>query len=101
VSVEYVDAGVSGAKNTRPALDELVAATMAGEVDVVVIAKLDRLGRSLLHLLTLIGQLDALGIRGDFGVGQHRHQDPGRADDASAARRVRRVRTRAHQRTIS
>jgi site-specific DNA recombinase len=60
---EYVDAGVSGAKAARPALDELVAAATAGEVDVVVIAKLDRLGRSLLHLLTLIGQLDALGVR--------------------------------------
>jgi DNA invertase Pin-like site-specific DNA recombinase len=60
---EFVDAGVSGAKNARPALDELLAAVMAGEVDAVVIARLDRLGRSLLHLLTLIRQLDAFGIR--------------------------------------
>ncbi|PZS15080.1 MAG: hypothetical protein DLM57_13345 [Pseudonocardiales bacterium] len=63
VTGEYVDAGVSGAKTARPALDQLLAAVMAGEVDVVIIAKLDRLGRSLLHLLTLIGQLATLGVR--------------------------------------
>lgn len=60
---EYVDAGVSGAKTARPALDELMAAVMTGHVEAIIIAKLDRLGRSLLHLLTLIGQLDALGVR--------------------------------------
>jgi DNA invertase Pin-like site-specific DNA recombinase len=43
-------------------LDELVAAT-AGEIDVILVAKLDRLGRSLLHLLELIERLDALGVR--------------------------------------
>jgi site-specific DNA recombinase len=63
VAGEYVDAGVSGARTARPALDELMAAIMAGQVDAVIIAKLDRLGRSLLHLLTLIGQLDTLGVR--------------------------------------
>jgi site-specific DNA recombinase len=60
---EYVDAGVSGARAARPALDELMAAVLAGQVDLVIVAKLDRLGRSLLHLLTLIGQLDTLGVR--------------------------------------
>jgi DNA invertase Pin-like site-specific DNA recombinase len=44
-------------------LDELVAAATAGEIDVVLVAKLDRLGRSLLHLLELIERLDALGVR--------------------------------------
>lgn len=63
VTGEYVDAGVSGAKDSRPALDELLAAAGAGSIDVVVIAKLDRLGRSLLHLLTLMKRLDALDVR--------------------------------------
>lgn len=63
VTGEYIDAGVSGAKDSRPALDELLAAAAAGQIDVVVIAKLDRLGRSLLHLLTLMQRLDALGVR--------------------------------------
>src|SRR6266545_6140056 len=60
---EYVDAGVSGAAASRPALDEMLAAAMAGEVEVVLVAKLDRLGRSLLHLLGLIEHLNALGLR--------------------------------------
>jgi site-specific DNA recombinase len=60
---EYVDAGVSGAASSRPALGELVAAASAGEIDVILVAKLDRLGRSRLHLLELIERLDALGVR--------------------------------------
>jgi site-specific DNA recombinase len=60
---EYVDAGVSGAASSRPALDELLAAATNGEIDVILVAKLDRLGRGLLHLLELIERLDALGVR--------------------------------------
>jgi DNA invertase Pin-like site-specific DNA recombinase len=60
---EYVDAGVSGARAARPALDELTAAATAGGFDALLVAKLDRLGRNLLHLLTLMQELDALGIR--------------------------------------
>jgi hypothetical protein len=37
---EYVDARVSGAASSRPALDELVAAASAGEIDVILVAKL-------------------------------------------------------------
>ena len=60
---EYVDAGVSGARAARPALDELMSAADSGGFDVLLVAKLDRLGRNLLHLLTLMQQLDTLGIR--------------------------------------
>ena len=60
---EYVDAGVSGAAASRPALDELLAAATTGDVQVIVVAKLDRLGRSLLHLLELLSTLDAAGVR--------------------------------------
>ena len=45
----------SGAKTTRPALDELLGQLRAG--DVVVIWKLDRMGRSLKHLVELVGDL--------------------------------------------
>ena len=54
----YVDEGVSGAKASRPALDRLMGAVRAGTVDVVVIAKLDRIGRSMRHLGALLGELD-------------------------------------------
>jgi DNA invertase Pin-like site-specific DNA recombinase len=45
----------SGAQATRPALDELLGQLRAG--DVLVIWKLDRMGRSLKHLVELIGSL--------------------------------------------
>ena len=60
---EYVDAGISGAAASRPALDELLAAATTGDIQVIVVAKLDRLGRSLLHLLELLSTLDAAGVR--------------------------------------
>lgn len=60
---EYVDAGISGATTSRPALDEVLAAATTGDIQVIVVAKLDRLGRSLLHLLELLSTLDAAGVR--------------------------------------
>src|SRR5262245_51944973 len=59
---EYIDAGQSGAKASRPALDRLVADTKRRRFDAVAVVKLDRLGRSLHHLLTLLGELEALGV---------------------------------------
>ncbi len=59
---EYVDKGVSGTKDRRPALDRLVADARQRKVDTVVVWRLDRLGRSLRHLLTLLDELQALGV---------------------------------------
>jgi DNA invertase Pin-like site-specific DNA recombinase len=59
---EFRDHGVSGAKDRRPALDELMRAVRRREVDVVVVAKLDRLARSVRHLVELAGEFDALGV---------------------------------------
>ena len=61
-AVEYVDRGVSGAKERRPALDEMLAAARRRKVDVVVCWRLDRLGRSLKHLITLLDELQSLGV---------------------------------------
>jgi len=60
--VEYVDAGVSGAKDRRPALDQLLADCRRRKVDAVALVRLDRLARSVRHLVTLAGELEALGI---------------------------------------
>ena len=49
----FVDEGVSGAKASRPALDRLIRRAKGGGVDVVVVAKLDRFGRSMRHLSEL------------------------------------------------
>ena len=62
VAIEYVDQGVSGAKDRRPALDRLVADAKRRQVDTVVVWRLDRLGRSLKHLVTLLDEFHAVGV---------------------------------------
>jgi DNA invertase Pin-like site-specific DNA recombinase len=62
LTTEYVDHGVSGAKERRPALDALLAAVRSRKVDIVACVKLDRLARSTHHLVTLAKELEALGV---------------------------------------
>src|SRR6266566_4650822 len=59
---EFVDRGVSGSKDRRPALDQLIADAKRRRFDVLVCWRLDRLGRNLRHLVVLIEDLNALGI---------------------------------------
>ena len=59
---EYVDEGVSGAAERRPALDGLVRDARRRRFDVLVCWRLDRLGRSLRHLILLLEELEALGV---------------------------------------
>ena len=59
---EYVDEGVSGAKASRPGLDRLLADAQRGRFDVVLVWKLDRLGRSLQHLLGVLDGLAGWGV---------------------------------------
>jgi DNA invertase Pin-like site-specific DNA recombinase len=59
---EFVDHGVSGAKESRPALDRLLRAARQRKLDVILVWALDRFGRSLRHLVTVIDELGALGV---------------------------------------
>jgi DNA invertase Pin-like site-specific DNA recombinase len=61
-ATEYVDVGVSGAKDRRPELDRLLADAKRRKFDVLVCWRLDRLGRNLKHLVVLLDELQALGI---------------------------------------
>ena len=61
-AVEYVDEGVSGAKDRRPALDQLVADVRAHRVQAVVCWRLDRLGRNLRHLVMLLDDWHSRGV---------------------------------------
>jgi DNA invertase Pin-like site-specific DNA recombinase len=61
-AVEYVDTGVSGAKDRRPALDQLVADVRRHRVQGVVCWRLDRLGRNLRHLVLLLDEWQSRGI---------------------------------------
>ncbi len=59
---EFVDQGVSGAKDRRPALDRLLKDARRRRFDLVACVKLDRLARSVRHLTTLAAEFEALGI---------------------------------------
>ncbi|MBY0560999.1 recombinase family protein [Hyphomicrobium sp.] len=56
----FNDSGFSGALKSRPALDELLAYLKPG--DTLVTWRLDRLGRSLSHLILLVNDLEVRGI---------------------------------------
>jgi len=62
IAGEYVDHGVSGAKDRRPALDRLLADARRRRFDVLGCTKLDRLARSVHHLTSLARELEALGV---------------------------------------
>jgi len=53
---------ISGAKDTRPALQELMAACRQRKVDVVLVWKFDRFARSLRHLVAALEEFKRLGI---------------------------------------
>jgi len=61
-ATEHVDRGISGAKDRRPALDRLLVDARRRRFDVLVVWRLDRLGRNLRHLITLLEELQALGV---------------------------------------
>jgi DNA invertase Pin-like site-specific DNA recombinase len=55
---EFVDHAQSGAKEKRPALDAVLAAARARKVDVVACVKLDRLARSVHHLVAMVREFE-------------------------------------------
>ena len=59
---EFIDSGISGAKDRRPALDQLLMAVRRRKVDVVAVWSLDRLGRSLRHLIALLDEFQGTGV---------------------------------------
>jgi predicted site-specific integrase-resolvase len=61
-AVEYIDQGVSGAKDRRPALDQLAADVRRHKIQSVVCWRLDRLGRNLRHLVLLLDEWQTRGV---------------------------------------
>lgn len=62
IAGDYIDDGVSGTKASRPALDRMMADAQAGRFDVVAVWKLDRLARSVIHLLAMTESLREWGV---------------------------------------
>ena len=60
----FLDEGISGAKgrDKRPGLDALMKGVTRKEFDMVAAWSVCRLGRSLQHLVSLLGDLDARGV---------------------------------------
>jgi len=54
---EYVDEAQSGSKVDRPALNEMLEDAFKRKFNVLVVWKLDRLGRSLKHLIEILDEL--------------------------------------------
>jgi DNA invertase Pin-like site-specific DNA recombinase len=62
ITGEYVDNGISGTKERRPQLDRLLEAAKKRQVDMIIVWKLDRFGRSLKQLVMALEELSSLGI---------------------------------------
>jgi DNA invertase Pin-like site-specific DNA recombinase len=62
VAGEYVDIGISGAKEKRPELDRMLADAHRRRFDAVIVWKFDRFARSVSHLLRALETFQALGI---------------------------------------
>lgn len=78
----YEDAGISGAKSRdkRPAFDQLCKDCSRGKLDMVAAWSIDRLGRSLHHIVTFMAELT------EQGVGLYLHQQ--QVDSSTAAGRA-------------
>ena len=63
VGGEYVEIGVSGAREKRPQLDALWAVCRKRLVDAVVVYRYDRFARSLRQLVNALCEFDAFGIQ--------------------------------------
>lgn len=63
IAAEFTDVGVSGAKERRPQLDQLLAACRKHRFDAVIVYRYDRFARSLRQLVNALGDFDALGIQ--------------------------------------
>ena len=59
---EYIDEGISGAKDMRPALDRMMEAARKGKLDVVAVWRFDRFARSTTHLLKALEEFRDLGV---------------------------------------
>jgi DNA invertase Pin-like site-specific DNA recombinase len=61
-AILYRDKGQSGAKQDRPALNSLLSDLRKRKVDVILVWSLDRLARSLKHLLNISEECKSLGV---------------------------------------
>jgi DNA invertase Pin-like site-specific DNA recombinase len=59
---EYLDVGQSGSKEQRPAFSQLMEDARKRKIDIILVWRLDRFGRSLKHLIVSLDELKTLGV---------------------------------------
>jgi DNA invertase Pin-like site-specific DNA recombinase len=59
---EYIDRGISGAKESRPELDRLMRDCRKQLIKTVVVYRYDRFARSLRHLVNALSEFNELGV---------------------------------------
>jgi DNA invertase Pin-like site-specific DNA recombinase len=62
VAEEFVDQGISGAKDRRPALDKLMDAARRRRIDIALVSRFDRFARSVRHLVAALEEFRVLGV---------------------------------------
>lgn len=64
IIAELADEGISGAKgrDQRPALDRLMKMVARKEIDLIACWSVDRLGRSLQHLVSFLSEINSKGV---------------------------------------
>jgi DNA invertase Pin-like site-specific DNA recombinase len=62
IAAEFVDKGISGSREQRPALDKLMVACRKRQVDAVVVYRYDRFARSLRQLVNALEDFRCLGV---------------------------------------
>jgi DNA invertase Pin-like site-specific DNA recombinase len=62
ISEEFIDQGVSGCRESRPALNRMMSDACRRRFDAILVWKIDRFGRSLKHLVNSLAELAALGV---------------------------------------
>lgn len=62
VVAEYTDVGISGSKARRPGLDAMLRDARKRRFSVLIVVAFDRLARSTKHFLSVVDELDSLGI---------------------------------------
>ena len=90
---EIFEEHASGGNRARPVLARVLERTQKG--DTLVVMRIDRLARSLSHLLEVIEQLEAKGRVLSLASGSDRHGQPARQVYTPGSGGGRRVRARA------
>ncbi len=62
IADEFIDHGISGTKDSRPALNRLMAAARQRRLDVVLVWRFDRFARSTSHLIRALDEFRSLGV---------------------------------------